>query len=52
MTLSNSGILAAVELPIYLIIAPFVIYLTIGHGRHGFLVGIDEHTPYCKTIAL
>src|ERR1700761_3798457 len=37
MTLSNTGILSAVELPIYLIIVPFVMYLTYRHGEAGFL---------------
>lgn len=37
MTLSKTGILAVVELVLYLGVTPVVLYLTYRHGRHAFL---------------
>jgi hypothetical protein len=37
MTLSKTGILAIVELVLYLGVSPLVLYLSYRHGRHGFL---------------
>ena len=37
MTLSKAGILAIVELVLYLGVTPLVLYLTYRHGRHAFL---------------